>query len=78
MGEAFEETVEGNCRQDKAGADEGVISHAFLRYEDGQLIFDTNSAEKLDTLLETLRELLGDFEILERNDWPVQVAVGEP
>lgn len=72
LGEGFGETAQGHWRQNEADAKEGGISNASVRYEDGLLILDTNSAEKLDKLLETLRELLGDFEILERNDWPVQ------
>lgn len=66
LGRAFIETEQDHWSQVKTTSNEDTVSTASLRYEDGQLILETNSVERMDRLLETLRDLLGDFEIIER------------
>jgi len=75
LGEAFEETEKDHWSESKVTSDEEIVSSASMRYDAGQLILDTNSVERLDQLLETLRDLLGDFEILGRSEIPVNSAL---
>lgn len=71
--EAFEESSESRWRQRSSTGE--AISDVFVRYQDGLLILDTYSVEKLDHLLETLEDLLDGFEIVERSEFQVEPVI---